>query len=208
MVGVVTPVKYLGLDQPDPGTVYVPMAPDQRFRYLVIRTAGDPASVLPAVRQVVQALDPTVPLSETATLDELAADALEVPRTLSWLVACFAAVALLLSVVGVYGVTAFFVQQHGKDIGIRIALGGEPTRVVGLVVGQGLRVVALGVGLGLGVAILLSRFLKSLLFGIEATDPRTFAAAAAVLLAVALVACLVPARRAAAIDPVAALREE
>jgi len=208
VVGVVGAVKYVGLDRPDQGTIYAPMAHDQRFRFLVIRTTTDPASVLPAVRQALRSVDPTVPLSDAATIDDLAAEALDVPRSLAWLVGIFAVVALLLSVMGVYGVTAFFVQQRAKDIGIRIALGGEPRRVAGLVVAQGLSVVTLGVLVGLGGAALLARLVEGLLFGVEATDVTTFAGTALALVAVAVAACLVPARRAAAIDPVVALREE
>jgi ABC-type antimicrobial peptide transport system permease subunit len=141
-------------------------------------------------------------------MEELLADSLEVPRLLSALVAAFAGAALLLSVVGVYGVMAYVVQQHTREIGIRLALGGPPRAVRRMVVGHGMRVVGLGVALGLGAALALTRLLSSLLFEVAATDARAFAGVAAAMLAVALAACLLPARRAAGVDPAVTLRAE
>ena len=217
VVGVVSEVKYAGLDKPDQGTVYSPMAgrgarPSEqatsRFRYLVLRTAIDPLTVLPSVRQVVRELDPSLPFSSVATEEELVARSLQRPRSLSMLVGGFATVALLLSIVGVYGVMAHYVQQHSKDIGIRLALGGSPADVLRLVVGQGMRIVSSGVGVGLLTALILTRLMSSLLFGIGAADAFTFVAVTILLLAVALVACSVPARRAIAVQPAAVLRNE
>ncbi len=217
VVGVVSEVKYAGLDKPDQGTVYSPMAgrgarPSEqatsRFRYLVLRTAIDPLTVLPTVRQVIRELDPSLPFSSAATEEELVARSLQRPRSLSMLVGGFATVALLLSIVGVYGVMAHYVQQHSKDIGIRLALGGSPADVLRLVVGQGMRIVSSGVGVGLLTALILTRLMSSLLFGIGAADAFTFVAVTILLLAVALVACSVPARRAIAVQPAAVLRNE
>lgn len=218
VVGVVSEVKYMGLDQPDQGTVYWPMAQrsasspierfSSRFAYFVVRTAVDPLTVLAPLRQVVRGLDPELPLEEIATVEELLADSLEVPRLLSALVAAFAAASLLLSVIGIYGVMSYFVQQHTREIGIRLALGGQPRTVRRLVVGRGLRVVGLGVVAGLGAALALTGSLSSLLFGVAATDPPTYLGVAAAMLGAALVACLVPARRAAAVDPATTLRAE
>jgi len=217
VVGVVSEVKYAGLDKPDQGTVYSPMAgrgarPSEqatsRFRYLVLRTAIDPLTVLPSVRQVVRELDPSLPFSSVATEEELVARSLQRPRSLSMLVGGFATVALLLSIVGVYGVMAHYVQQHSKDIGIRLALGGSPADVLRLVVGQGMKIVSSGVGVGLLTALILTRLMSSLLFGIGAADAFTFVAVTILLLAVALVACSVPARRAIAVQPAAVLRNE
>jgi len=217
VVGVVSEVKYAGLDKPDQGTVYSPMAgrgarPSEqatsRFRYLVLRTAIDPLTVLPTVRQVVRELDPSLPFSSVATEEELVARSLQRPRSLSILVGGFATVALLLSIVGVYGVMAHYVQQHSKDIGIRLALGGSPADVLRLVVGQGMKIVSSGVGVGLLTALILTRLMSSLLFGIGAADAFTFVAVTILLLAVALVACSVPARRAIAVQPAAVLRNE
>jgi putative ABC transport system permease protein len=217
VVGVVSEVKYAGLDKPDQGTVYSPMAgrgarPSEeatsRLRYLVLRTAVDPLTVLPTVRQVIRELDPSLPFSSVATEEELVARSLQRPRSLSMLVGGFATVALLLSIVGVYGVMAHYVQQHSKDIGIRLALGGSPADVLQLVVGQGMRIVSSGVGVGLLTALILTRLMSSLLFGIGAADAFTFVAVTILLLAVALVACSVPARRAIAVQPAAVLRNE
>jgi len=217
VVGVVSEVKYAGLDKPDQGTVYSPMAgrgarPSEqatsRSRYLVLRTAIDPLTVLPTVRQVIRELDPSLPFSSVATEEELVARSLQRPRSLSMLVGGFATVALLLSIVGVYGVMAHYVQQHSKDIGIRLALGGSPADVLQLVVGQGMKIVSSGVGVGLLTALILTRLMSSLLFGIGAADAFTFAAVTILLLAVALVACGVPARRAIAVQPAAVLRNE
>jgi predicted permease len=218
VVGVVSDVKYAGLDSPDQGTVYSPMAErglsqpieqaTARFRFLLLRTSTDPGGVLPAVRQVVRDLDPGLPLHNVATVDELVAQELQMPRSLSLLVGGFAIVALLLSTVGIYGVMAYYVQQHSKDISIRLALGGTPTSVLGLVVGQGMKVVASGVAVGVLAALALTRLMSSLLFGIGASDAATFLAAALLLLAVALLGCGVPARRAVALQPAEVLRNE
>ncbi|HEX9637609.1 MAG TPA: FtsX-like permease family protein, partial [Acidobacteriota bacterium] len=218
VVGIVSDVKYSGLDQPVQGTVYWPLAQravdaqidtaSMRFRYLVIRGPEEPLNLMPAIRRVVHGLDPELPITQVATIDELMADSLETPRYLSLLVGAFALVALVLSVIGIYGVTSHFVQQRSKDIGIRIALGGAPARVLKLVVGQGMRTAGLGLIAGLGAAWMLTRYLTSLLFEIQATDAGTFVAVSTLMLAVALIACLIPARRATGIDPAAVLRDE
>jgi predicted permease len=206
VVGVVTEVKYAGLDAPDQGAVYSPIA--GRFRYLMLRTHPDPSSVLPAVRQAIRELDSTLPFSSVATVDDLVAQELRMPRSLSLLVGSFAIVALLLASVGIYGVMGYYVQQHSKEIGIRLALGGSPADVRRLVVGQGMSVVALGVVVGLLGALALTRLMSSLLFGVGALDGATFVGAALLLLSVALVGCGLPASRAAAVSPATALRNE
>jgi putative ABC transport system permease protein len=217
VVGVVGDVKYAGLDKPDQGTVYWPMAgrgahpiaeASSRFRYLVARTSLDPAAVMPGIRQVVRALDPRLPLSSVATMEEMVARSMDRPRSLSLLVAALATVALLLSVVGIYGVMAHYVQQHAKDIGIRLALGGSPGDVFRLIVGQGMRVVAGGVLAGLLAAFALARLMAGLLFGVGAADPPTYLAVATTLLAVALLACSLPARRATGVEPAVVLHTE
>jgi predicted permease len=217
VVGVVSDVKYAGLDKPDPGSVYWPMAgrgsepageATERFRYLLVRTDRDPAAVLPSVRGVVRGLDPSLPFSNVATIEELVAGSLARPRSLSWLVSGFAIVALVLATIGIYGVMAYYVQQHSKDIGIRSALGGSPADVLRLVVGQGMKVVASGIFLGSLFALVATRLMSSLLFGIGAADPFTFAASAVLLLTVALAACFVPATRAIGVEPALVLRNE
>jgi putative ABC transport system permease protein len=209
VVGVVSQVKYAGLDKPDEGTVYTPLGRGlSPFRYVVARTAADPQMVLPAVRQVVRDLDPTLPFSDTATMEEMVARSLERPKSLSMLVGGFAVVALVLSAIGIYGVMAYYVQQHTKDISIRLALGGSPRDVLRLVVTQGMQVVATGVVVGVVVAFVGTRLMSTVLFGVGATDTVTFAAAGTFLLAVALLACFVPANRATKLQPATVLRNE
>ncbi len=209
VVGVVADVKYTGLDGFNRGTVYRPILDGgYRTMYFLVRTTANPLAVLPPLRSVIAELDPTLPLSEIATIDERMRDSLEAPRYLATLVAGFATIALLLSVIGIYGVMSHFVQQHAKDIGIRMALGGGAPRVLAAIVGQGMRIVGLGTAVGVGLGLLVTRSMSSLLFGVGATDPVTFAAVAVLMLAVALIACLIPARRAARVDPVETLRQE
>ena len=207
VVGVVSEVKYVGLDKPDQGTVYSPMA-GSLTRFLVVRTHSEPAAVLPALRRVVRELDPGAPLSNVATIDELVAQSLARPQSLSMLVGGFALIALALSVFGIYGVMAYYVQQHVKDIGIRMALGGSSADVLRLIVGEGMKVVAFGVIVGVLTAFGLTRLTASFLFGVGAADPFIFAGVSTMLLTVALAACLVPASRAIRVQPAAVLRGE
>ena len=151
----------------------------------------------PALRQAVSELDPGLALTSVATGDDLVSDSLAAPRYLSVLVGMFAISALVLSLVGIYGVMAHFVQQHTRDIGIRLALGGEPSDVRRMVILQGLRLVAVGVAVGVGAAFLTARLLTTLLFGVSPTDLRTMAGVPLALVAMAALACLVPGRRAA-----------
>jgi len=209
VVGVVGDVKLMGLDAPDEGTVYWPLAfGASRFRFVIVRTSTDAISVLPSVRQVIHDLDASLPLSDVATVEELYTNSLDTPRYLTILVSAFAVVALLLSIIGIYGVMSYFVQQHTKDIGIRIALGSGRSNVIRLIVGQGMRLVGVGVVAGIGGAIFLTRYMSSVLFEVGTTDVLTFATVSVVMLGVALLACFVPARRAATLDPATTLREE
>jgi putative ABC transport system permease protein len=214
VVGVVSGVKYDGLGAAEQGTVYSPMpqrgaaADSSRSRYLMMRTETDPASVLPAVRRTLRDLDPNLPLSRVATIDELVAASLQEPRALSLLIGSLAAVALLLSVVGIYGVMAHYVQQRARDISIRLALGGRPGSVLRLIVGKGLLLVGWGVAFGVVMAFAAARLMASLFFGVGPADPMTFAAVVAVLLGAALAACWVPAARAIAVEPAAVLRTD
>jgi len=208
VVGVVSEVKYLGLDKPDDGTVYWPM-PDQGLaRFLVVRTHGEPASVMREVQLAVREVDPAVPLSNVATVQDLVAQSLDRPQSLSWLVGAFALVALVLSVVGIYGVMAYYVQQQLRDIGIRVALGGSPAAVLRLVLGHGMRVVVSGMIFGVLTALAVTRLISNLLFGVSAVDLPTFVAMGGGLLVAAFAACLVPARRAVAIQPASVLRND
>ncbi len=209
VVGVVSEVKYLGLDKPDDGTVYSPMrGTEELARFLVVRTHADPSSLLPALQRTVRELDPSAPLSAVATMDDLITQSVEGPQSMSLLVATFALVALVLSVVGIYGVMGYYVQQHIKEISIRMALGGSSADILRLVVGQGMRVVIIGVVCGMVAAFGATRLLSSLLFGVSSADPLTFVTVSGALVIVALAACFMPARRAVGIQPAAVLRNE
>jgi ABC-type antimicrobial peptide transport system permease subunit len=208
VVGVVTDVRYVGVDKPDQGTVYAPMDRQTRSRFALLRTSGDPAAVIAPMRQTVRELDASLPLSRAATMDDLIGQSLQKPRSLSILVGAFALVALTLSIVGIYGVMAYYVQQHAKDISIRLALGGRANDVLRLVVGQGMRVVAIGLVLGLLVALGVTRLIGALLYGVGTADVRTFGAVSLLLLGIALLACLVPAWRAVGVEPAMVLRDE
>jgi putative ABC transport system permease protein len=208
VVGVVSGVKYLGLDHPDDGTVYWPLSESTLGRFLVVRTHADPSTLSPTLQRVVRELDPSAPLSNVATVDDLVAQSLHGPQSLSILVGAFAFAALLLSVVGIYGVMGYYVQQHFKEIGIRMALGGSSADVLRLVIGHGMRVVIIGMIFGVLAALGLAQLMSSLLFGVSAADALTVVTVSGALVLVAFVACFVPARRAVAIQPAAILRND
>ncbi|HEX5475832.1 MAG TPA: ABC transporter permease [Vicinamibacterales bacterium] len=206
IVGVVDTVKWTGLGAPEDGTVYEPFV-DWPSGFVVLRAAGDPSSLALSLREAIKALDRGLAVSDIATGDDLVADSLAAPRDVGLLIGMFAAAALALSVIGIYGVMAYFVQQHTREIGIRLALGGDPARVRRLVVIEGLRLVGAGVAFGLVAAIWSGRLIAALLFGITASDPRVLVGVPVVLLTAAFAACAIPASRAASLDPAAVLRE-
>jgi putative ABC transport system permease protein len=177
---------------------------------VVVRATGDPKALLPALRAQVEALDPELPLFQVNTMEELLADSPSVfeRRYLLLLLGALAASALALAVVGLYGVIAYSVAQRTQEIGIRVALGAQMRDILALVVGQGMKLALAGVAVGLAGAFGFTRLLSALLFGISATDPATFSLVAVLLLVVALLACWAPARRAARVDPMVALRYE
>jgi putative ABC transport system permease protein len=207
IVGVVSNVQFDGIDQPLQGTVYFAAA-SQPFRYVIARTKGDPSVEIATIGRVIRELEPAAPFSEVATVDQLVDRSLDRPQALSMLVASFAAVALLLSIVGIYGVMAYFVQQHLKEISIRIALGGSRGDVAKLVVGQGMLLVIAGVLVGTVTAYASTRLMSSLLFGVGAADPATFSGVATLMMTVALLACAMPAWRAMRVQPAVVLRNE
>jgi putative ABC transport system permease protein len=177
-------------------------------QFLVVRSATDPGPLASAIRREASAVDKDTAVTGVATLGEIVDEALGVPRFRSVLIACFAGLALVLSALGIWGVVAWSVAQRTQEIGVRMALGAKAEDVLRQVVTQGLRPALVGVGAGCALALGLGRAVAGLLFGIQATDPATFAAVAAILLGVAFLASVAPARRAAHLDPVAALREE
>jgi putative ABC transport system permease protein len=207
VVGVVSEVKYDGLDQPDMGTVYRPLYPSTS-QFLIVRTEGDPLAIAPAVRQAVRELEPAAPLTNISTIGALVDQSLAKPQSLSTLVATFAGVALLLSIIGIYGVMGYYVQQQLKEISIRMALGGSRSDVAKLVVGQGMIVVVAGVAIGVAIALSATRLMASLLFRVGAADPLTFTSVVLLLSATALLACAVPAWRAMRLQPASVLRNE
>jgi putative ABC transport system permease protein len=214
VVGVVGDVRASDLETAGQPMAYATFA-QSRFGHfgnwgmdLVVRTAGDPLALAAAVRGQVRALDPTLPAFAVRSMAEVVGGALAARRVNALLVGLLAAVALGLAAVGLYGVIAYSVSRRRHEIGLRMALGATPGAVVGRVVGRGMALVAAGVALGLAGAALATRLLASLLYGVGATDPATYAAVALLLAAVALLACAVPARRAARVDPAAAFRAE
>ena len=175
---------------------------------LTVRAGGDPLSLIPAIKTQVKELDPDQPVFGVMTLTEAVDSELAGQRLYFYLFGFFAAAALLLAAVGIYGVISYSVSRRTHELGIRMALGAQPRDIFKLVVGQGMVLTLAGVGVGLAGAFALTRFLESLLFGVSATDPVTFAGVAVLLAAVALLACYIPARRATRVDPLVALRYE
>ncbi|MEO7987573.1 MAG: ABC transporter permease, partial [Gemmatimonadales bacterium] len=203
IVGVVGDVRQYGLEAGPADEMYAPFAqsPVREGQFLV-RTTADFIAVGKRVADAVHALDPAQPVSGLATLDQLRSESLASPRLIALLLGLFSLLALLITCAGLAGVIAFSVGQRSQEIGVRMALGAARGEVLGMIVLEGLRLVAAGLVLGVAGALLLTRLLTAHLFRIQATDPVTFVATAAVLLGVAVAACLVPARRAASVDPV------
>jgi putative ABC transport system permease protein len=209
IVGVVGDVKHGGLTSPSDLHVYRPLRQHPtRSLSFVLKGSGDVATLIPAVREAVRQIEPDQPIYNVQTMDQIVSDAVARPRFSMLLLACFATAALLLAALGIYGVLADSVAQRTREIGLRMALGARRRDVVRLVVGQGMSLTAAGIGAGTIAALGLTQALRSLLFGVSPTDPPTLAGVAAILVAVALVACVVPARRATRIDPLEAIRYE
>lgn len=218
IVGVVAHVKHFGLDaveriQPQ---MYLPFnqAPDDILPFLaprmnlIIRTSADPLNLTAAVRREVQALDPNQPVYNVSTMERTIEQSLDTQRLSMTLLAILASLALILAAVGIYGVMSYTVSQRTHEIGIRLAIGAQPRDVFRLVLGQGMTLTLIGVVVGLMGAFGLTRLMTRMLFGVEPTDPTTFAAIAILLIGVALVACYLPGRRATRVDPLVALRYE
>jgi predicted permease len=207
IVGVVSDTKYATLTEEPRPVVFLPLG--QRHEtgvVLYVRATGNPATLVPAVRQAVRGLEPNLPLAELRTLGETISASTWAARMGVVLLSAFAALALALAAIGVYGVTSFQVAQRTREIGVRMALGARGADVLRMVLGGGMRLVALGVALGLMLALAAGRSLESLLYGVSGSDPLTLASVPLLLGAVAFVACLVAARRATKLDPLAALR--
>ncbi len=209
IVGIVSDVKFFGLNLDARPMMYFS---EQQFpargMSLIVRTSGDPMALATAVRSEVQTLDRDLAVSNVMPMEQLVNASLAEPRFLLLLLGVFAGAALVLSVIGVYGVVSYSVAQRSHEIGVRMALGAQAGDVLKLVLGKGMVLVGGGVAIGLGGAFVLSRIVESLLFGVGARDLATFALTAVVLAGVALGACFVPARRATKVDPMVALRYE
>jgi putative ABC transport system permease protein len=210
IVGVVGAVRHKRLDEVTPGRwVYQPILQvPVGHMSLVVRSTAPPESLIASVRAVVKEMDANLPITHVMTMREFVAQAVWQPRLYAILFAVFATVALLLAAVGIYGVMSYAVTARTNEIGIRMALGAERRHVLKLVIGQGLLLALSGVAFGLLGAWLLTRLLKTLLFGVSVTDPLTFVGVALLLLLVAWLACFIPARRATQVDPLVALRCE
>jgi len=175
---------------------------------IVVRTKGDPTSLAGAVRRVIAAADPEQPIAAVRTMDEILDRTVEDRAQQMTLLGAFAALALLLASIGLYGVLAYAVTQRSREIGLRMALGATARSVVGMVVGRGLLLTATGLAIGLALAAAGTRSMKTMLYGVDAMDPATFAAVASLLCVIAALACWIPARRASRVDPIVVLREE
>jgi ABC-type lipoprotein release transport system permease subunit len=210
IVGVVNDMKYRGLpnnptNDPD---IFWPVSESQRGFALFVRSSLDPASLAPAVRRVLREADPSTVVYNVVTMRELASRETARSRFTGWLMGIFAASALLLAMIGIYGVISYAVTRRTQEIGIRMALGAARGEVMGMIVRHGMRMIVTGLLLGAAAAFPLTRLIETLLYGVAPNDPVAFLASAGALSAVALLACLLPAARATRIAPASALRNE
>ena len=222
VVGVVGDVREFTITQNSAdwidGVIYTPYGPHAirgsgadappAEMTLVIETATDQAQIAGELKNTVASLNHDVPVSQISPLKSWVGEAMAEPRSTSALFAVFAALALLLGAVGIYGVISYSVAQRTREIGIRVALGARRREVLLLVVGQGAKLALAGVAIGIAGGLMLTRLMSKLLFGVQATDPLTYGAVAVLLMLVALAACFLPARRAMRVDPMVALRYE
>ena len=209
IVGVTADVKQFSLEMENRPGFYQPYRQrDVRSMTMVLRTSIEPETLVPTLRSRILETDHFTAITRVRTLQELIADSVAQPQFYTLLLVTFAGIALTLAALGIYGVTAYSVSQRTHEIGIRMALGAEAGRIQRLVMGQGLIVILTGLGIGLAGAIALTRLLTGLLFGVKPTDPAVFAGIALLLIVVALIACMIPARKATKVDPLIALRHE
>jgi putative ABC transport system permease protein len=207
IIGVVGDIRHQSLGRQPFPAMYMPTRQIGGTN-LVIRTQGDPLSLVSGVRKEVQAMDPEQPIAAVKTMKDWVDSSVAAPRYRTTLLALFAALAMVLAATGIYGVMSYSVAQRTHEIGVRMALGARRFDVMKLVVWQGMLLTLIGVVLGLAGALAFTRVMSSLLFGVTTKDPITFAVVAALLIAVAFIACFVPARRATKVDPLVALRYE
>jgi putative ABC transport system permease protein len=211
IVGIVGDVRQFELTRESKPEMYTPHTQQGGWfapRDFVVRTSSDPLSFAAAVRSQVLAVDPDQPVYDVRSMEQVLSDSISRERFNTTLFGVFALVAMMLAAVGIYGVMSYTVTQRTHEIGIRMAMGAQPSVVLRLVVGQGMRLALAGVGIGIISALALTRVMSSLLYGVSASDPLTFVVISVVLSGVALAACFVPARRATKVDPIIALRYE
>jgi len=209
IVGIVGDVKDSDLSARQSTQIYVPFVQNPFWAAdIAVRVHGNPSALSGTLREQIRAIDSALPVAEVRPMAEVIGSSIAQPRFRTTLLSLFGAAALLLAAIGIYGVLAYTVAQQTREIGIRIALGANPGKVLRLVLGRGLRLAGFGTAIGILAALMSTQLLNSLLFGVSATDPVTFAAVAGLLLGVALLACYVPARRAMRVDPMVALRYE
>lgn len=209
IVGVVGDVKYSGLDDTAEAAIYTPFAQTPfLWAYVMIRTETDAAGLTASIRSAVSSADPNLSAVNLQPMSQLVSESVARPRFQMMLLSVFALLALILATVGLYGVMSYLVTQRTREIGVRMALGASSSDVLKMIVRQGMTLAAVGCALGIGGALVATRLMSSLLYGVSATDPATFAAISLLLLAVALGACFVPARKAIKVDPMVALRYE
>ncbi|HKP73312.1 MAG TPA: FtsX-like permease family protein, partial [Pyrinomonadaceae bacterium] len=216
IVGVFKHIKHYSPDEKGRVEIYTPymqvnpefFAAANRNLWLAVKTNGDPTALTAAIRNEVLQIDKDQPVSNVGTMEDIVASTVAPQKFATWLLGIFAAAAMVLAAIGIYGVMAYAVTQRTHEIGIRMALGAGQRDVLRMVVGQGMKLALVGVALGLVGAFLLTRLMSSLLFGVSATDPLTYGGVSVLLAAVALFACLIPARKATKVDPMIALRYE
>jgi ABC-type antimicrobial peptide transport system permease subunit len=211
VIGVAGDVRYGALSKMPTAVVYAPYAQGSEgttTMFLVVRAEQDPSALLPALRARVRQVDPDIPVSNVQTMEARVSAAVAQPRLQTVVLGTFAGLALLLAALGIYGVMSYAARQRTREIGIRMALGAGSRAILALLLGKGAVMVAVGVAAGLLGAAALTRALRTLLYGVSATDPLVFAGITLVLAGVALLAAFLPARRATRLDPVLALREE
>jgi putative ABC transport system permease protein len=209
IIGVVADAKQRGLGTEQRSTIYRTIYQSTaRYTFVLVRTHPDPLSMAAAVKNTIASLDRGLAFGVVQTLDQQLAQSVSTQRFSMTLLALFGGLALSLAAIGVYGVTAYTAAQRTHEVGVRRALGAQPADIVKLVLGEGLRLSLVGVVVGIACALALTRVMRNLLYGVSATDPITFFTVSAVLVGVALAACYLPARRAARVDPIVALRFE
>jgi putative ABC transport system permease protein len=204
---VVGDIHQEGLEKSAIPMVYAPGTPDYRD-YLVVRASGHRKSLLPAVRAQVEAVDKRLAIDQFEAASDVLSAHESQRKFSSRLLGIFALIALALAAIGIYGTVSHWINERTHEIGIRMALGAQKSDVLGLVMGQGMFLALIGVAIGIAASLALTRFLSSLLYGVQPTDPLTFTAVSLVLIGVALLACYVPALRATKVDPMVALRYE